>query len=434
MDDSPAIGERLAGGEAARLGEIARRVLPGGHFGNFGAEPIIREGRGGRVWDEAGREYIDYLIGSGPMLVGHAHPAVTAAVQAQVTRGTTFFANSAPGILLAEAIVDAVPCADQVRFVSSGSEADLYAMRLARAVRKRDKIVKFEGGYHGMSDYGLMSLAPKRFANFPSAVPDSPGIPEAVRHEMLVAPYNDLETVTSMLRAQADEIGGVIVEPCQRILPPAPGFLQGLRKITAELGIPLIFDEVVTGFRYAYGGAQEYYGVVPDICTLGKVCGGGFPLAAVCGRAEFMSLFDKDAVGEDRFLMQIGTLSGNPVASAAGLATMQIMREPGSYERLFATGRALMGQLTALLQRGGLTAQVVGEPPMFDVVFADGPMRDYRDLQRGDKAMAKRFNALLRERGILKGEAKHYVARAHTEQDVAETCAAYAWALEQLGA
>jgi len=432
MNDGPAIGENLAGGEAARLAAIARRVLPGGHFGNFSAEPIIREGRGGRVWDEAGREYIDYLIGSGPMLIGHAHPAVTAAVQAQVERGTTFFANSAPGVLLAEAIVAAIPCAEQVRFVSSGSEADLYAMRLARAARGRDKILKFEGGYHGMSDYGLMSLAPKRVANFPTAVPDSPGIPEAVRHEMLVAPFNDLETVSAMLREHADEIGGVIVEPCQRILPPAPGFLEGLRKITAELGIPLIFDEVVTGFRYAYGGAQEYYGVVPDICTLGKVCGGGFPLAAIAGKAEFMSLFDKEAVGEDRFLMQIGTLSGNPVASAAGLATMAVLREPGAYERLFATGRALMAGLSDLLHRHGFAAQVVGEPPMFDVVFADGPMRDYRDLQRGDKALAKRFNALLRERGILKGESKHYVALAHTEDDVKETCAAYASALERL--
>jgi glutamate-1-semialdehyde 2,1-aminomutase len=393
-----------------------------------------REGRAGRVWDEAGREYVDYLIGSGPMLVGHCHPDVTAAVQDQVTRGTTFFANSAPGILLAEAIVDAIPCAEQVRFVSSGSEADLYAMRLARAVRGRDKILKFEGGYHGMSDYGLMSLAPKQLANFPTAVPDSPGIPQAVRHEMLVAPYNDLDTVTAMLRAHADEIGGVIVEPCQRILPPAPGFLQGLRKITAELGIPLIFDEVVTGFRYAYGGAQEYYGVVPDICTLGKVCGGGFPLAAVAGRAEFMSLFDKDAVPEDRFLMQIGTLSGNPVASAAGLATMKILREPGSYERIFATGRTLMAHLTDALRRTGITGQVVGEPPMFDVVFADGPMRDYRDLQRGDKALAKRFNALLRDRGILKGESKHYIALAHTEADIAQTCAAYSWALDELSA
>jgi glutamate-1-semialdehyde 2,1-aminomutase len=429
MDDGPAIG---VGGEAARLGEIARRVLPGGSFGNFSAEPVIREGRGGRVWDEDGREYVDFLIGSGPMLVGHCHPDVTAAVQDQVTRGTTFFANSAPGILLAEAIVAAIPCAEQVRYVSSGSEADAYAMRLARAYRKRDKILKFEGGYHGMSDYGLMSTSPKQFANFPSAVPDSPGIPEAVRHEMMVAPFNDIETATAMLRAHADEIGGVIVEPCQRILPPAPGFLQGLRKITAELGIPLIFDEVVTGFRYAYGGAQEYYGVVPDICTLGKVCGGGFPLAAIAGRAEFMSLFDRESVAEDRFLTQVGTLSGNPVASAAGLATMQVLREPGSYERIFATGRTLMAHLTETLRANGITGQVVGEPPMFDVVFADGPMRDYRDLQRGDKALAKRFNVLLRERGILKGESKHYISLAHTEADIAHTCEAYAWALQQM--
>jgi glutamate-1-semialdehyde 2,1-aminomutase len=429
MNDGMAIGP---GGESARLAEIARRVLPGGHFGNFGAEPIIREGRAGRVWDEAGREYVDYLIGSGPMLVGHAHPAVTAAVQDQVTRGTTFFANSAPGILLAEAIVEAIPCAEQVRFVSSGSEADLYAMRLARAFRGRDKILKFEGGYHGMSDYGLMSLAPKQFANFPTAVPDSPGIPEAVRHEMLVVPFNDLATATAMLRERADEIGGVIVEPCQRILPPAPGFLQGLRKITAELGIPLIFDEVVTGFRYAYGGAQEYYGVVPDICTLGKVCGGGFPLAAIAGRAEFMALFDRESVAEDRFLTQVGTLSGNPVASAAGLATMQVLREPGSYERIFATGRTLMAHLTEALRANGVTGQVVGEPPMFDVVFADGPMRDYRDLQRGDKALAKRFNVLLRERGILKGESKHYMSLAHTEADIAQTSEAYTWALQQM--
>jgi glutamate-1-semialdehyde 2,1-aminomutase len=429
MDDGPAIG---TASEAARLGEIARRVLPGGSFGNFSAEPVIREGRGGRVWDETGREYVDFLIGSGPMLVGHCHPDVTAAVQDQVTRGTTFFANSAPGILLAEAIVAAIPCAEQVRYVSSGSEADAYAMRLARAYRKRDKILKFEGGYHGMSDYGLMSTSPKHFANFPSAVPDSPGIPEQVRHEMMVAPFNDIETATAMLRAHADEIGGVIVEPCQRILPPAPGFLQGLRKITAELGIPLIFDEVVTGFRYAYGGAQEYYGVVPDICTLGKVCGGGFPLAAIAGRAEFMALFDRESVAEDRFLTQVGTLSGNPVASAAGLATMQVLREPGSYERIFATGRTLMAHLTEALRANGVTGQVVGEPPMFDVVFADGPMRDYRDLQRGDKALAKRFNVLLRERGILKGESKHYMSLAHTEADIAQTSEAYTWALQQM--
>ena len=178
--------------------ERARHVLPAGTFGNMPPDIVVREGRGGRVWDESGREYIDYLLGSGPMLVGHAHPDVTAAAQAQTARGTTFFANNRQGIELAEIIVEAVPCAEQVRFVSSGSEADLYAMRLARAFRKRDKILKFEGGYHGMSDYGLMSLAPKRPGNFPRPIPDSAGIPRSVEDEILVAPFNDIETVEGL--------------------------------------------------------------------------------------------------------------------------------------------------------------------------------------------------------------------------------------------
>src|SRR6266550_5647967 len=264
----------------------AKRVLPGGTFGNFAAEVVIREGKGGRVWDENGTEYIDYLLGSGPMLVGHAHPEVTEAAQAQIAKGTTFFANNRYGIELAEAIVGAVPCAEQVRFVSTGSEADLYAMRAARAFRKRDKILKFEGGYHGMSDYSLMSLAPKRPGNFPQPIPDSAGIPKSVRDEMLIAAFNDLEMVESLIKEHKDELAGVIVEPFQRLLPPKPGFLQGLRRVTQEHGIPLIFDEVVTGFRFAYGGAQEYYGVTPDLCTLGKIVGGGFALAAVAGRAD----------------------------------------------------------------------------------------------------------------------------------------------------
>src|SRR5204862_3050607 len=210
----------------------AERVLPGGTFGNFAAEVVIREGKGGRVGDENGKAYIDYLLGSGPMLVGHAHPEVTEAAQAQIAKGTTFFANNRLGIELAEAIIEAVPCAEQVRFVCTGTEADLYAMRAARAFRRRDKILKFEGGYHGMSDYALMSMAPKNPGNFPRAIPDSAGIPKSVQDEMLIAAFNDLEMVESLIREHKDELAGVIVEPFQRLIPPAPGFLQGLRKIT----------------------------------------------------------------------------------------------------------------------------------------------------------------------------------------------------------
>ena len=215
--------------EELALIELAQRVLPAGSFGNLPGDIVIREGRGGRVWDVSGNEYVDFLLGSGPMFIGHCHPDVMAAVQAQIPRGTTFFANNEHGIRLAEAIVDAVACAEKVRFVSSGTEADAYAMRVARAFRGRDKILKFEGGYHGMSDYSLMSLAPKRPGNFPQAVPDFAGIPRSVRDEMIIAPFNDPAMAVSLIHEHHDELGGVIVEPFQRLLPPKPGFLQALR-------------------------------------------------------------------------------------------------------------------------------------------------------------------------------------------------------------
>jgi len=414
--------------------ETAKRVLPGGTFGNFPGEVIIREGKAGRVWDEQGKEYVDYLLGSGPMLVGHCHPEVTAAAQEQIAKGTTFFANNRLGIELAEAIVDAVPCAGQVRFVSSGSEADLYAMRAARAFTRRDKILKFEGGYHGMSDYSLMSLAPKRSGNFPLPVPDSAGIPKSVQEDMIIAPFNDSAAVGALVKEHRDELAGVIVEPFQRIIPPAPGFLEDVRRITAENDVPLIFDEVVTGFRLAYGGAQEYYGVEPDICTLGKVIGGGFPLAAIAGKAEIMAHFDKNKVGDERFLVQIGTLSGNPVAAAAGLATMAILKRPGAYERIHATGKTLMAALDRLLKEAGIPAQISGEPPLFDVVFTDQPVRDYRGTLAGDAELMRRFNTLLRERGILKGESKYYISLAHTDDDITFTIDAWRDAIKELKA
>ncbi len=407
------------------LAQTAKRVLPAGTFGNTVLDIVIARGKAGHVWDVSGNEYVDYLLGSGPMLVGHAHPEVTAAVVEQVVLGTTFFVNNPHGISLAAEIVEAVPCAEQVRFVSSGSEADLYAMRVARAFKGRDKILKFEGGYHGMSDHGLMSLAPKRLANFPEAVPDSAGIPKSVRDEVIVAPFNDLDAVRSLVNQHKDELAGIIVEPLQRLIPPKPGFLEGLRKICDETGLVLIFDEVVTGFRWAYGGAQEFYGVTPDICTLGKIIGGGFPLAAIAGRADMMKHFDKAAVPEDKALVQIGTLSGNPVASAAGLATMAILKRPGAYEKLFKTGNALKDGLARILKDARMPAQVIGEAPMFDAVFTDQPIQDYRGYFKGDQAIAKRVNSVMLREGILKSEGKTYVSLAHTDADVAKTLAAW---------
>lgn len=420
--------------EERKLRETAARVLPAGSFGNEGSGTVIRRGEGGRVWDVSGNEYVDYLLGSGPMLIGHCHPEVLAAVEEQTPKGSTFFANNEQGILLAEDVVDAIACADKVRYVSSGSEATFYAMRAARAFRKKDKILKFEGGFHGMNDYALMSMAPKTGGNFPQAVPDSAGIPQHIQQEVLIAPFNDADAAAALIREHKDELAAVIVEAFQRLIPPAPGFLETLREVTKETGVVLIFDEVVTGFRFAYGGAQEYYGVVPDMCSLGKVVGGGYPLACIAGSEEIMAHFDASKVSEDSFLQQIGTLSGNPVAAAAGRATLRVLREPGTYDRLHATGRKLMEGITELLQKTGTKAQVVGEPPLFDVFFTEDDVRDYRTLTRVDAAAQAKFNQGICARGVLKGGNKYYISLAHTEDDIAHTLNAVEESLAELHA
>ena len=416
------------------LAERARAVMPAGGFGNFDADFFVRSGSGSRVIDENGNEFIDYLISSGPMILGHGHEEVNAAVREQLERGVTFFANNAAGLELAEAICEAVPCADQLRYVSTGGEADMYAMRLARAHTGRSKIMKFEGGYHGMSAEALMSLAPSRLQNFPSPVPDSAGIPDTVEDGVLVAPFNEADFAESLIDEHGDDIAGIIVEPLQRLIPPAPGFLEALRAKADEHGIVLIFDEVVTGFRIAYGGAQEAYGVTPDLCTLGKIIGGGMPLAAIAGREDIMRHFDKSAVGAEGFTFQIGTLSGNPLASVAGLKTLEVLKRPGSYETLYSHGERLMAAMSDPLSAHGIAHQIVGAPVLFDVVFTGHPVMNYRDMMKGDTGKAAIFNAAVREKGILKPGAKLYPHLALSEDDLQQTEAAFAYAAAQVAA
>ena len=403
------------------LFERASRVMPAAGFGNFDPKVIISEGRGSRVWDEDNNEYIDYLIGSGPMILGHGHPEVVAAVTEQLGKGMTFFAQNAHGIELAEEICRAVTCAEQVRYVSTGTEADMYAMRLARAFTKRDKIMKFEGGYHGMSSEAQMSLAPKDLVDFPVAVPDSAGIPESVRGEMLIAPYNDIDFVRSLFLEHGSQIAAIIVEPLQRIIPPTPGFLEALRDECTKHGAILIFDEVVTACRVAYGGAQSLYGVTPDMCTLGKLIGGGLPLAAIVGRADIMSHFDKEKVRANQLVMQIGTLSGNPLAAVAGLKTLEILRRPGQYEKLQRTGETLIQGIRHRLESAGHEVQIVGHPTLFDVAFTDRTVRDYRDWLHGTRNKAVDFEAHLKKKRILKGLGKFYISLALTDEDISQT-------------
>ena len=418
--------------EEQELIEKAHRYLPAGSLGNVATDILIREGRGGRVWDASGNEFVDYLLGSGPMLVGHAHPEVVAAVEAQNRRGSTFFATNEYAVRLAEEIVAAVPCAEKVRFSSSGTEATLYAMRTVRAYRKRDKVLKFEGGFHGMNDYALMSVFPAEPPEYPHPSADSAGIPQSIKGEMLIAPFNDIETTTAIIERHHDDLAGVIVEPFQRVIPPAAGFLEGLREVTKLYEIPLIFDEIVTGFRFAYGGAQEYYGVTPDLCTLGKTVAGGFPLTAVAGSSELMDQFDRNSADGDSFMPQIGTLSGNPIAAAAGLATLEVLRREGAYERLFATGRKLRLALERILNEAEIPARVVGIDPLFDVLFTDSDVTDYRSTLLADKQKLGRFTSLLLEHGVFRGETKFYVSTAHTQDDVDRTIEAFSASVEEL--
>ncbi len=409
----------------------AQKVLPAGTFGNFPGNIAIREGKGARVWDEDGNEYLDYLIGSGPMLIGHGHPEVLEATHAQIDKGMTFFANNAAGIELAEEIIKAVPCAEQLRYVSSGGEADMYAMRLARAYKQRDKILKFEGGYHGMSAEAQMSLAPKAEVTLPAALPDSAGIPASVAEHMVISRFNDLEFTRQLMEQYQGEIAAIIVEPLQRIIAPQEGFLQGLRDLCDEFDTLLIFDEVVTGFRFSYGGAQELYGVTPDITTLGKIIGGGFPLAAIVASEAIMSHFDASKAGNG-WLMQLGTLSGNPVASIAGLKTMEILRREGQYDRLYDIGGRLMQGISNSLTRAGHAHQLAGQETLFEVVFTDQKLGNYRDVLTGDSAKAATFNKVLRQEGIFKSAGKWYPNLALTDADVDFTLAAIEKAAQSL--
>ena len=419
--------------ESALLRTALHR-FPGGVLGGYYAPDdlqfVVREARGAHLYDFSGREYIDYVLGSGPMVLGHAHPAVVAAVEAQLRKGTTYFQLSEPAVALADEICRAVPCAEQLRYTSSGSEATFFALRVARAFRKRDKILKFEGGFHGTHDYSLMSVGPRVPKAFPAPTPDSAGIPHAISEEVLVAPFNDLAETEAIITAHHESLAAVIMEPFQRLVVPDRAFLAGVREVTRRFGVPLIFDEIVTGFRFAYGGAQEYYGVVPDIAALGKIIGGGFPLAAVVGSAEIMRHLAPAMEETGDFVQQAGTLNGNPVAAAAGLATLAELRKPGTYARLFETGRRLKTALQDAARAAGLPAQVAGEAPVFEIYFTDRPITDYRATLTADRARHAVFTRALLERGVVKAAQKIYVSLAHTEEDIQRTVQAFSAALQ----
>lgn len=394
---------------------------------------VMTGGQGARVTDASSNEYIDYLLGSGPMFLGHAHPAMVSAIHARAGEGNSFLLTNDAAIELAEELVGTVPCAEKVSFHNSGSEATLYALRLARAYRKRDKMLKFEGAYHGMHDHALMSAQwTMQVADFPQAVPNSSGITSHTKDDVLIAPFNDLETTTEIIRAHADELGCVMVEPLCRTFVPVPGFLEGLREITRELDIPLVFDEVVTGFRLALGGAQEYYGVVPDLCAGAKAISGGLPFGFVGGRADIMDLAGRAGIEAGNHVRLTGTYSGNVLSTSVATALIRELKAPGLYEEVNAKGLRLKTALTQLLKQADIPCQVLGEATAFQPWFIEGDVFDHRSSLGLNWKRHFKLQDLLLDRGILKGQEKFFVSTAHSNEDIDTTIAALADLMDEL--
>ena len=416
--------------------ERANAVLPGLTLNDFPLPHdmsfVVASATGAIITDTCGRRYIDYLLGSGPLVLGHAHPAVVAAVQRQVELGTTYYLLNLPAIELAERLVERVPRAELIRFASDGSEAVFYALRIARAATGRSTVVKFEGGFHGHTDYALQASTRSGAPQYPRPESDSAGIPASIGDGVLVTPFNDLASFDRVIDEHASEIAAVVVEPVQRAIEPEPGFLEGLRRACDRIGAILVFDEVVTGFRLDMGGAQNAYGVVPDLCALGKIIGGGLPLSAVAGRRDIMEWASPLRPSAEHAYVS-GTLNGNPLSSAAGLATIAVLEEIDGCSILAEAGERLGVGLRSLLAAKKITGAVIGPPAFSEIVFGRESVRDYREYVNSDRDAALAFGIAMLKRGILmRPGAKIYVSAAHTQELIDATLAAADEAIDEL--
>lgn len=410
----------------SQLRRDAARCLVGAAIGsNYfhpdGPYPIFERASGSRLYDSDGREYVDYCIGSGAMFLGHAHPAVTNAIADQAARGTHFVSTVNVGAVnLAKAVMELVPSAQKVRFTTSGSEATFHALRLCRAYTGRKKVLKFEGAFHGNHDYAQQSMAPAGPSVLPRAKPDSAGIPEEISEWMIIAPYNDIGRASQIIADNASDLAAIVAEPIQRNIHPKPGFLEGLREAATRYGIPLVFDEVISGFRYGTGGAQQYYGVTPDLTTLGKILGGGTPVSAIVGRADIMESCSPDYVGSERFVYVNGTLYGNPLGCAAGLATLNELRSPGFYEPIFELGRAFLKECQQLFLHHQLhDTAVFGDGVYVDFAFGAPEPTNYQEYLSADLGRRMRLHTELMAEGIFVDPGKRmFLSAAHTPADI----------------
>ena len=402
----------------------AQEIIPGGVNSpvracrNVNADPLfIAEAQGAHLTTVDGDHFIDFLGSWGPMLVGHAHPEVTEAIQKAALRGTSYGAPSEAEVLLAEEVCSALPSVEMVRMVNSGTEATMSALRLARGVTGRTKMIKFIGGYHGHGDAFLAS-AGSGVATF--SIPGTPGVPASTVADTLLAPYNDLEAVKKLFEANPGQIAALFVEPVagnMGLMLPQPGFLEGLRELCTQNGTILVFDEVITGFRLSYGGAQSRFGIMPDLTTFGKIIGGGLPVGAYGGRADLMK-----HVAPQGEVYQAGTLSGNPLAMAAGLATLNILKR-SDYAALEARVDAFVAELEQILKSKGVPVQIPHIASLFTIYFTEAPLRDFASVQTSDVALFESFFKQMRKQGIFMAPSAfeaNMLSFAHSEEDFAK--------------
>lgn len=415
----------------------AQKYIPGGvnspvrAFKSVGRNPLfIEKAKGSKIYDADGNEYIDYVCSWGPMILGHADDRINAAVEKALKNGTSFGAPTELEIEMAKRVVDAMPSVEKVRMVSSGTEAAMSAIRLARGYTKRNKLIKFAGCYHGHSDC-LLVHAGSGVTTL--GLPDSPGVTEGAAQDTINLPYNDLEAVENTIRENHEEIAAVIIEPVggnAGVLMPAEGFLEGLRKITQEYGVVLIFDEVITGFRLSYGGAQKYFNVTPDLTCMGKIIGGGFPVGAFGGKAEIM-----DAIAPVGSVYQAGTLSGNPIAMTAGITLLDILKDPAVYAELDRKGRMFANGLKEAASEAGIPAQFNGVGSLNCMFFTDTPVVDYDTAKTSDTERFSKYFKLMLDQGINLAPSQFeaaFVSLAHTDEDIERTIEAAKKAMKQL--
>jgi len=422
--------------QSADLFDRAQRVIPGGvnspvrAFRSVGGKPVfIKRGQGSRVYDEDGNSYIDYVCSWGPLVLGHAHPQVVESIRKAAADGTTFGASTALEVELAEMIVEAVPSIDMVRLVSSGTEALMSAIRVARGYTGREKVIKFEGCYHGHSD-GLLAKAGSGVTTL--GIPDSAGVPAGTTSDTITLPYNDIRAVTHVMKEVGDEVACIVLEPVagnMGVIPPKPGYLQGLRDICDQFGALLLFDEVITGFRVAYGGAQELYGVTPDLTTLGKIIGGGLPVGAYGGKREIM-----EVVAPLGPVYQAGTLSGNPLAVSAGIATLKVLQTPGLYDDLQKKAGKLSKGILDVANQAGIPVRLNSVGSMSTLFFTETEVTDYGSAKTSDTDRYARYFREMRTRGIYLAPSQFeaaFVSTALADRDIDTTIAA---AREAMGA